>query len=216
MNILFVGNSYTFFNDLPNMVYNLAINSGYEVSVDSVTRGGRFLYENLGDDEYAVRLSELAESKRYDILVLQEQSHFALKDYAKFEECIGILKERISAERTVLYSTWGRKTGSPLLSEYGLTSREMTDKLYGAYCTAAKKHSCEITPVGLCFAHITEQYPEIELYNDDKSHPNEAGSSLGAIAFFKRFFGRLPDDYSSLPVGKEALAVIIDTVEKFL
>ena len=216
MKILFIGNSYTFFNDLPNMVYSLASDSGYDISVDSVTKGGRFLHENLGDDECARKLCDLLLANEYDVLVLQEQSHFALKDYDKFEDSIGKLKSRVHAKRTLLYSTWGRKSGSSLLEDYGLTSREMTDKLSYAYCRAATKHGCEVIPVGLCFGYMTDSFPEIELYNNDKSHPSEIGSSLAAIAFFKKLFGVLPESYSSLPLDENTLGSILVAIEKFV
>ena len=216
MKILFIGNSYTFFNDLPAMVDSLAADSGIDVSVDSVTKGGRFLYESLGEDEYALRLRQLIGENEYDVLVLQEQSHFAIKDYGKFEESIGALKNLVNAKRTVLYATWGRKTGSSVLDDYGITSRQMTDKLYDAYTRAAAKHGCEINPVGLCFAYIYENSPEIELYNKDKSHPSEIGSSLAAIAFFKRIFGRLPDSFSALSLDEDTLAKLLNAIEKFV
>ena len=215
MKILFIGNSYTFFNDLPDMLYNLALNSGYQISVDSVTKGGRFLHENLGNDECAQRLDSLIQEKKYDVLILQEQSHFAIKDYSEFEKSIGLLKEKVGAKRTLLYATWGRKAGSPLLDEYGITSRKMTDMLYDAYRKAAKEHGCEINPVGLCFAYITENYPEIELYNKDKSHPSEIGSALVAISFFKAIFGKLPESYSSLPLDDSALKAILTAIDYF-
>ena len=40
LNILFVGNSYTYYNQMPEDVFTrLAEKSGYKVSVTSVTRG---------------------------------------------------------------------------------------------------------------------------------------------------------------------------------
>ena len=49
MKVLFIGNSYTFFNDMPNMLAALAAENGYSVSVDSVTKGGRKLFSNLDE-----------------------------------------------------------------------------------------------------------------------------------------------------------------------
>ena len=53
MNILMIGNSYTYYNDMPKILESLAIENGKDVRVDSVTKGGRKLYANLlPEDEY--------------------------------------------------------------------------------------------------------------------------------------------------------------------
>ena len=75
MRILFIGNSYTYFNDLPRIFEKLARYSGVDVTVDSVTRGGWYLHKYLDvENEHAAKLRELASQHRYDICVLQEQS----------------------------------------------------------------------------------------------------------------------------------------------
>ena len=53
MNILFIGNSYTYYNDMPNILEALAKENGKDLSADAVTKGGRKLYANLdAEDEY--------------------------------------------------------------------------------------------------------------------------------------------------------------------
>ena len=44
MKILFIGNSYIFYNDLAGMLQQLCRDNGKDVTVSSVTRGGRRLY----------------------------------------------------------------------------------------------------------------------------------------------------------------------------
>ena len=41
MNILFIGNSYTYFSDLPVLFSSLCAANGHKVRVDSVICGGR-------------------------------------------------------------------------------------------------------------------------------------------------------------------------------
>ena len=46
INILFVGNSYTFFNDMPHACFKkIAEEAGYSVTVTAVTKGGAYLYQ---------------------------------------------------------------------------------------------------------------------------------------------------------------------------
>ena len=165
MNILFIGNSYTYFSDLPALFASLCAANGQEVRVDSVTCGGRRLHENLNvfcndfnpDDEYSKKISELVEENEYDVLFLQEQSCLPIVEPQMFLAGVVGLSTVIGAWRTILYATWGRADGSDTLSHYGWTRESMTKGLYDAYCQAAEIAHAEVSPVGLCFAKIVEQ-----------------------------------------------------------
>ena len=82
MNILFIGNSYTYFFDLPTLFADLCRANGHDIRVDSVTAGGRELHECLTEfhndlnvgDPLGKKISELLEEVEYDVLILQEQS----------------------------------------------------------------------------------------------------------------------------------------------
>lgn len=214
MKILFIGNSYTFYNDMPKMLSELGIENGKELEVDSVTRGGRKLYENLAEgDENNAKIRALVKEKSYDVLILQEQSYFALIDYAEFERGVRELIELVGAKRVVLYATWGRKTGCDLLKKYGWSSAEMGEKLFAAYSSAAKVCGAEVSPVGLCFNKINAD-GGLELYNPDLSHPSKAGTALGVLCHYKRIFGEMPESYESLGLEADEARIIIDTVAK--
>lgn len=204
MNILFIGNSYTFYHDMPELLAALAKENSKELCVDSVTRGGRRLYENLveGDAEHD-RIVELVLQKSYDALFLQEQSYHALVDYDSFLHGVRSLKELVAAKRTILYATWGRKSGSELLEKYGWTSEEMGQKMHEAYSLAAKQCGAEISPVGLAFNAINSADSAdsvIELYDSDLSHPSRQGSVLVTVMHYLALFGELPEKYTTLEV----------------
>ena len=212
MKILFIGNSYIYYNDMPAMFAALATENGKSVEVDEVTRGGRKLYENLAEgDENNAKIRALVKEKSYDVLILQEQSYFALIDYAEFERGVRELIELVGAKRVVLYATWGRKTGCDLLPKYGWSSAEMGEKLFAAYSSAAKVCGAEVSPVGLCFNKINAD-GGLELYNPDLSHPSKAGTALGVLCHYKRIFGEMPESYESLGLEADEARIIIDTV----
>jgi hypothetical protein len=197
---------------MPAMFSALATENGKTVEVDSVTRGGRKLYENLASgDEHNSKILELIAKKSYDVLILQEQSYFALIDYAEFERGVRELIELVGAKRVVLYATWGRKTGCDLLPKYGWSSAEMGEKLFAAYSSAAKVCGAEVSPVGLCFNKINAD-GGLELYNPDLSHPSKAGTALGVLCHYKRIFGEMPESYESLGLEADEARIIIDTV----
>ncbi len=223
MNILFIGNSYTYFSDLPSLFANLCRANGHDVRVDSVTAGGRELHEcltefysNLNtDDPLGKRISELLEEEEYDVLFLQEQSCLPYHNPELFFVGAVGLSTIIGAWRTILYATWGRMDGSEDLDYFGWTRLSMTKGLYDAYCHAAELVHGEVSPVGLCFAKAVETTPEIDLYDPDKSHPSYAGSCVAALSHYKTVFGEMPGDLSALGLDPDVaakLAAIVDEV----
>ena len=221
MNILFIGNSYTYFSDLPALFASLCAANGQEVEVDSVTCGGRRLCENLNEDGngfnpedvYSKRIAELVSEKAYDVLFLQEQSCLPVLNPSMFLAGVTGLTALIKATRTVLYATWGRADGSDTLTHYGWTRESMTKGLYESYCQAAEAVHAAVSPVGLCFAALVESHPEIDLYDPDKSHPSYAGTCVAALSHYKTVFGEMPRDLSALKPDAEVAEVLAETVD---
>ena len=222
MNILFIGNSYTYFSDLPTLFADLCRANGHDVRVDSVTCGGRKLYENLNEfcsdlnphDDYAKKIAELIDEVEYDVLFLQEQSCLPILNPQMFLAGVVGLSTVIGAWRTVLYATWGRADGSDTLIHYGWTRQSMTEGLHDSYCQAAEIAHAEVSPVGLCFAEILNKHPEIDLYDPDKSHPSYAGSCVAALSHYKTVFGEMPHDLSALKLDGETVAKLVAIVDE--
>ena len=68
--ILFIGNSFTYVNDLPQTFYQLATKAGKIVYVDNITMGGATLQMHLQNQATLQKINE----KHWDFVVLQEQS----------------------------------------------------------------------------------------------------------------------------------------------
>ena len=183
ISVLFVGNSYTYFNDMPKTSFvKEAEAAGVKVNVTAVTKGGWYLSKYAdAEDEYGKRLREVIKGKRYDYAVLQEQSLCPVKDEERFSFGVGALKELIDAERFILYATWGRNEGSPDLTALGMTRAEMTERLSEAYNRAAEKYGMTVAEVGRAFL----EYPDRDaLYDADASHPSAIGSEIAAKVIF--------------------------------
>ena len=222
MNILFIGNSYTYFFDLPSLFASLCRANGHDVRVDSVTAGGRELHECLTEfysdlnvgDPLGKKISELLEEVEYDVLILQEQSCLPYHNPELFFAGAVGLSTIIGAWRTILYATWGRMDGSEDLDYFGWTRLSMTKGLYDSYCHAAQLVHGEVSPVGLCFAKAVETTPEIDLYDPDKSHPSYAGSCVAALCHYKTVFGEMPADLSALKLDREAVDKLVAIVDE--
>ena len=94
--VLFIGNSYTYCNDLPSLFGELARSRGYELHVRSVTKGGHTL-EGHADpaDECGAKLEALLQSERFDAVFLQEFSvRPALDDKTPFFNAVRTLCAR--------------------------------------------------------------------------------------------------------------------------
>ena len=182
--ILFIGNSYTFFHDMPTAIFApLAEACGHPMDVTAVTRGGYRLSQFADpENEEGKRLRATVAGQHYDVVVLQEQSCTPITDEARFLRGVAAIRALLGAqaEHFVLYATWGRKEGSPQLVEMGLTRAEMTERLAAAYDRAAAENGMTVAHVGRAFYAHAKAHPEDELYNPDLSHPSERGSRIAA------------------------------------
>lgn len=184
--ILFVGNSYTFVNDLPNNHFApLAAERGIEFDVTEVTLGGWRLL-NFADpsDEGGKKLRAAIEGKHFDCVVLQDHSCGPIAMYPEFFAGAAALKALLEgqADRFILYATWGRRNGSLDLEIFGTDSRGMTERLAENYEKVGRALGMTVAHAGRAFVEYAAAHPDAELYMEDGSHPSELGSRVAAEA----------------------------------
>ncbi|MBQ8289158.1 MAG: SGNH/GDSL hydrolase family protein [Clostridia bacterium] len=183
-NILFIGNSYTFYNDMPEAIFApMAERAGYPCDVTSVTHGGYHLYQFADpENEDGKRLRATIAGNHYDAVVLQDHSIGPIFKREEFEKAVGDLMTLLDgqADQFVLYATWGRHPDSPDLARFGLKSSEMTAKLSDAYNQVGARYGIKVAEVGKAFADRRAAHPEDELYNPDLTHPSALGSTVAA------------------------------------
>ena len=182
--VLFIGNSYTYYNDMPESYFKkVAEEAGYDITVTAVTNGGAYLYQYADPEhEQGKRLHREINGKKYDVVVIQEQSLNPIKDESSFINGVRDLRALIDAEHFVLYATWGRNVGSSTLEELAMTREEMTEKLSMAYNKAAKLYGMRVAEVGKAFL---DYEPRNDLYDEDHSHPSAIGSRIAARVIFE-------------------------------
>lgn len=182
--ILFVGNSFTFYNNgLHNHYSALIRSSGREFGAPRVTRilaiSGGHLPEHRGG------LTSMLESQDWDVVVLQGHSSGPIGDATA--EPFRIAAREYSAmirehgARPVFFMTWAYE-GKP----------EMTDALNQAYFSIASELDAEVVPVGLAFERATAARPDIKLRIEDGKHPTLAGTYLAACTFYAMLFNQSP------------------------
>lgn len=193
--VLFIGNSYTNVNNLPNLIDQLAISAGNDLIHDSNTPGG---YTFQAHSTNNTTLNKIA-SNNWDFVVLQEQSQIpSFPPSQVATDCYpyaAILNDSIRANNSctepLFYMTWGRKNGDasncgfypPLCTYAG-----MQDRLRTSYMELATNNKASVAPVGVAWETVRSLYPGIELYSPDESHPSLAGSYLAACVFYSSIF----------------------------
>jgi hypothetical protein len=187
--LLFIGNSYTYFNNLPKLVEAVAASQkdGPKFETEASLRGGMALKWHW-DNGAAL---EAIRKGGWDFVILQEHSLLGnppgksatpeVNDPATFFEYAQKFDAEIkkAGAKTVLYATWSRD-GYP----------EHSRKLDEAFTRLARQIDAAIIPTGLAWTIAKIEAPGLKLHMPDRSHPTMTGSYLNALAFYQCLTGR--------------------------
>ncbi len=196
---LFLGNSYTQVNDLPSIISNIALSNGDTLIYSSNTPGG---YTLQGHSTNSTSLGLIAGGP-WDFVILQEQSQLpAFPDdqvemsvYPYATQLDSLIHVSNPCARTLFYVTWGRKNGDaancasfpPICTYLGMDSM-----LQLRYTNMAEMNQAALSPVAMVWRKIRNDYPTIDLYSGDESHPSAAGSFAAACTFYAMMFEKDP------------------------
>ena len=135
MNILFVGNSFTYFHEMPKMVQDLAQANGRDVQAYTFGKGGRKLLQYTEERQEYAEFRRLYSARPYDLCVLQEYSTLPAEDFDAFQRGVQAVMQvtRAYVRRYMLYETWGFQEGQTQMKALGLSQNELTEKLQEAY-----------------------------------------------------------------------------------
>jgi len=192
--VLFLGNSYTYVNDLPSTFARLAGSAGRPVQVSMVANGG----ETLAQHAAAADSKSAIVSQRWTYVVLQEQSQTPATwgGQVSMYPAVRTLDGQIeSAGATpLLFMAWAHRDGMP---ESGLADyAAMQLQIDNAYLAIAREQKVPVAPVGYTWSVVRRDHPEISLWGDDGSHPNGAGTYLAACVFYAVIFRSSPSGLS--------------------
>ena len=176
MRILMLGNSFTFFHDLPVQLAQL---TGAEVVQH--TRGGAYLAEQLNPETgMGARTLTALREEAWDYVVMQEQSNAPITSQNSFFRSVERLSTLIRAAGAtpVLYATWAYQRDGARLKEFGMDYEEMFEKMTDAYHEAARRYDCLVADVGVRFHELADT---LDLYEAaDAYHPSETGTRVAA------------------------------------
>ena len=194
-NILFVGNSYLYYNDsLHNHVKRMAIERfpSYEekfIYKSSTIGGARSWHHNF---KHLLESKNLGVNESFDLLILQGGSAEPLSKNSRV-----IFKNTVK-EVNEIAKGYGTKLALYMTHAYVAPDKRyeanMINKISSLYINAAKKNNVKVIPVGIGFENAYKENPNIQLHNLDGTHPSLLGTYLAACIVY----GVLYDDS---PVG---------------
>jgi hypothetical protein len=178
---LFIGNSYTYFHDLPGTIAALANAAREERPLDfqSSTIPGVTLQTHWDEGRARAAVRE----KKWDFVILQEQSQRPLKNPNLTEKAARKFDEEIdkNGAQTLLYLTWARKDAPETQTQLTSTLQDLSKKL-----------KARIAPVGPAWGRALKERPDFELHGSDGSHPTPAGTYLAACVFYASIYRKSP------------------------
>jgi hypothetical protein len=184
LRILFIGNSYVFVNNLPEMVKGMAMDRRHPVEVKSVSFGAYTLGAHWQDGEKPGKARGELANGNWDYVVLQDQSEMpaivpeqTLKPAALFAEAI-----KKKGAIPIFYITPAHYTKPKAMAEF-------QDKLTSTYAQAAKDGGGRLAPVGPAFMLSYRQQPGLRLHSQDNSHFNIYGTYLAACVIYSTITG---------------------------
>ncbi|MEZ4336697.1 MAG: hypothetical protein R3B82_08725 [Sandaracinaceae bacterium] len=203
MKVLFVGNSYTFYNDVPGQVAALAREDagGPSIETSRVAQGGATLKLHATETGALERVAEPG----WTHVVLQENSTGTLHSAREYRRSVRRLAERATG-RVLLYETWARKPGHEVYRSRWSGGRPsaMLRRVRAELERAANDLGAQIVPVGTAWERCLERYPHLELYDADGHHASPLGSHLAACVFYAHLTRRDPTQSVFHPSGVDA------------
>jgi hypothetical protein len=191
ISVLFIGNSYTYVNNLPTVFNNLTQSLGDISTVDSKTNGGYTFQNHLSD---AITHTKI-HSRQWDFVVIQGQSQepsfptdqVNTQSLPPAVALADSVYNNWYCSQAVYFMTWGRQNGDPQWDSIS-TFDGMNGRLRNAYMRIADSANASVSPVGVAWKYVRDNHPTINLYSGDGSHPSMEGTYLAACTFYSSLF----------------------------
>lgn len=180
--ILLVGNSLTYFNDLPSMVRGLAESANLTWDVHSVTIGGASLDDHIANGTAPRLLAD----EDWDFVVLQQGPSTLAESRINLRQGTAAFRPLIekAGGRVALYEVWPDSTWSAtrFVADF--------DRVRDSYALAAGDVDGLFLPAGEAWRTAWASYPQFRFYGADGFHPTAEGSYLAALTIVAGLSGR--------------------------
>lgn len=217
--ILFIGNSSTYYNNMPLMIEGLAKADSIECQVRSITASNYKLSQfATPGNSYNAEIMNALSMEKWDFVVLQEHREPLMQNLEKTQTALTTLKKAIddSGAKTILYETqadyMGRDftiNGTSIYFDHNTLQYYMNKNYYHL----SGLQDCALAPAGLYYTRCMSTYPEINLYNSDMIHPSLEGSYLAACVLYQTIFDKSAFNNQFLPDSTFDSSHLISSLE---
>ncbi|WP_424963424.1 hypothetical protein [Ekhidna sp.] len=180
--ILFIGNSYTYYNSTPELVKAFIQERFPDQVVETqlISGGGMTLADHWKNESTV----EAIRTGKWDYVVLQEQSKLGMGVMIDSEMYFGQTERFFEHARK--FDTEITKADAKTVFLMTWSVRDKPNEqaiLTHAYTAIAKELEAMVAPVGLVWDKV-RKVPKIDLYADDGGHPSPTGSYLTAVTLY--------------------------------
>ncbi len=188
VNVLFVGNSYVYYNNLIQMIGLITDSLDTKLICKKTVVGGATLGEHWNSLR-GLKSHKIIAEKKFDIVVIQDNSMWPLQHKDSVMYYGGLFCKTIKSRgaKPFLYNTWARQK-----------TPETQTAINDVYQELANTEKASLVPVGSCWARALELNKDIVLFHTDGSHPSALGTFMIALSFIKKITGKLPEKYATV------------------
>lgn len=196
--VLFIGNSFTYVENMPDLFRNIADSAGYKVKIQMYAPGGI----SVGDISQGTQahmnnplVYDNIRSDKWDYVVLQDNQGRFVLDYGQFSSTSLVIQGHKQIRDSVLknnpcakmiwFEGWGLKNGMP---PYGNTGIEMIERIAANYHFMNDSLKQAISPIGGAWKNLIINNPAIDPWSSDETHQSLAGSFLTASVIYSTIF----------------------------
>lgn len=200
LRVVFIGNSKTYYQDMPGIVVEFAKIIGTDIKAKVVVQGGQSLEGHWNDNSNA---QNAIASEWNDFVILQDRGALPYYEPDLYQEyaskfCVLTNNDAI----TLLFVTWE----TPIMYQ-----TPVTQQIVLAIQKQENKGS-EICAIGEAWKASVIERPDINLYlNGDVLHPNENGAYLTACVIHSVLHRISPVGLPNSIVTKNGTAVFVDS-----
>lgn len=191
--VLFVGDSFTFFNGgVDNHVKLLAASANPPkiVVCESETQGGATLKVLHGKST----VHDKIRSGGYDVVVLQDDiPELTEHSVAPFFEHASLFDQEIrkAGSKTLIFMAW----------PYQRLNWVSLDTITQAHVDLSRKLGVPVAPVGVAFERALAERPALAMLGPDHEHETLRGTYLAACVLYATLYGECPVGFHYRPDG---------------
>ena len=224
-NLLFIGNSYTFYHIYPHMLKEMAWNEGHYLDCSISVHGGYSIQKHLNDPVTI----ETIEQGGYEYVFLQEGSTHALRIGTRVDKgTIPYMQKMLETVRAtnpnatpIMAHLWARKEGVGQMEdlfqehpEYFKDYQTMQRIIDQKTLQMAELLGVATSPIGPAWNIVRRERPDIELYRPDNYHPSANGAYLQAVVAYMLIFNKPFENPLNLELEAETAAYLRSVAER--